>query len=215
MSRFSIVVFILSVYHLGWSTDTFGQSQDLRQNIYVGTGFSLMGFRYSDGAVVSNGAYINNDTLLIYSVRNSRAALQTTYDYALNNRFSVGIAYSNQGFSENNSAYYYESFDSVGVPQRDYTTKINRNNIAIRFLWHYVQNEHFDIYAGLRYGVTVTNYKYDFFNLNTDLKITESDWTSIQLALGWRYYITENIALSAEAALGKPHYLSVGANYRF
>ena len=43
----------------------------------------------------------------------------------------------------------------------------------------------------------------------------ESDWSSIQLALGWRYYITENIGLSAEAALGKPHFLSIGANYRF
>jgi hypothetical protein len=215
MSRFSILVLILSVYHLSLSTNTFGQSQDLRQNIYVGVGFSGMGIQYLDGAIARDVAHTNNDSLLISSLRDSRVALQTTYDYALNNRFSVGIAFSNQGFSENNTAYYYQSFDSIGVPQQDYTTKINRNNIAIRFLWHYVQNERFDIYAGLRYGVTVTNYKNDFFNLNTKSKTTTTDWSSIQLALGWRYYITDNIGLSAEAALGKPHYLSVGANYRF
>ncbi|MFK7951084.1 MAG: outer membrane beta-barrel protein [Saprospiraceae bacterium] len=213
--RLFILILILSVHQLVFSTKANGQNQTHPQNIYVGVGFSVKGVQYADGAIASNVEHVNNDTLNISSLRNSRVALQATYDYALSKRFSLGLAYSNQVFSEVNSAYSSNFSDSISVPNQDYNAAINRNNIAIRLLWHYVQNEHFDIYAGLRYGLTITTSKYDFTPQNTTSKNTETDFTSIQLALGWRYYINDNIGLSVEAALGKPHFLSIGANYRF
>lgn len=215
LSRLFILVVIVLVYHLAFSTKANGQNSTYRQNAYLGLGFSGKGLQYADDVTIDNGSHLLSDTLLIHSIRSSRVAIQANYDYALTNRFSIGLAYSNQGFSENNSAYSMMGVDSIPVPQQDYDAAIQRNNLAVRLLWHYVQNEHWDIYAGLRYGVTFTTSKYVFPTANTDFKETETDFTSIQFALGWRYYINDQVGLSVEAALGKPHFLSVGANYRF
>lgn len=174
------------------------QNSAYRSNFYVGGAFSAYGIYNSVASLQQDS--IAPDNITWKSHGHSKPALQFTYDFAFNDKFSIGVAYSYQRFI-------------LDVPQYVYADS-KRTNVAIRFLWHYVQNERLDMYAAARLGMTFWDedfdYTYDPFDTAEKRKLPAP-----QIALGTRYYVTPNIGLGIEAAVGAPHYFSFGANYRF
>ncbi|MFK7951083.1 MAG: hypothetical protein AB8G11_26115 [Saprospiraceae bacterium] len=187
----------LILFTFGFIYSINAQNADYRNNFYVGGGFSAYGILNSITSLQQDS--IAPDNITWRSNGRSKPAIQLTYDFALSNKFSVGVAYSYQRFI-------------LDVPQYIYSDS-KRNNIAIRFLWHYVQNERLDMYTAARIGMTFWNesFDYDYDPLDT---VEKRRLLAPQVALGTRYYITQNIGLGIEAALGAPHYFSFGVNYR-
>ena len=73
------------------------------------------------------------------------------------------------------------------------------------------------MYSGVRVGMTNWVGKSDSSDSSNDFFGDDfSGWSFAPqlIAFGMRYYVTDNIGLSFETAVGAPHFLSVGANYR-
>ena len=140
--------------------------------------------------------------------------LSGTVDYGVTDRFSIGIAHFYQTFNIKWTGYT----DSSGfVNTGDYHLRFNRQNTAIRALFHFGDNDDLDPYFGIRLGYSywshetnVTNVGTGFFNLD---KAASHFWP--QAIFGIRYFFTPNIGVNSELALGFPYYLSAGLNVRF
>jgi opacity protein-like surface antigen len=159
---------------------------------------------------------LNNAANLDYSSNvTSMPAFQMTYDYQVNNWFSIGAAgsYQMMGVKVKNWSYYDESDNLV---TEDFKTSLNRLNVAVRPLFHYGNMERFDMYSGLRIGYTKWNVSTTSTDPNYDaLKLVKGGHVAFQLVMfGLRAYVTDNIGLNCELGLGGPHYFAVGLNVR-
>lgn len=187
----------------------FAQNEDYYQhNVHVGTGFSLAGAVFRD--------WIPDSLDLGISRVESKIAKQFTYDYSFHPRWSVGFAYSNQRFLIEQSGYSLTLFDNVLSEGEHITGKIDRNNYAVRVLFHYFNKEGLDMYISARNGITRWRMKIEEVDTENKFTKTATVWFAPQLALGMRYYfIKDKVGLNLEAGVGSPHYLNVGLNYRF
>lgn len=186
-----------SLFFLGMMLNVNAQNSTYRHNFQIGGGFSAYGI-YNSVISLQQDSLASGD-ITWKSHGSSRPAIQLTYDFAFNDKFSIGLAYSYQRFI-------------LDVPQYVYMDS-KRNNVAVRFLWHYVQKERLDMYVAARLGVTFWDENFDYTHDPFDMA-EKRKLPAPQIALGTRYYITKNIGLSIEAAFGAPHYFSFGANYR-
>lgn len=152
-----------------------------------------------------------------------------SYDYAFVKWFSLGGQLTwNQGKVGAEQL-------SVTVEDKSYTgvaeLGLRRVNVGIRPMFHYFNNGRFDWYSGAKIGL---NYLKIGVNAGTeDLvdnaildRLLGNTWLlnrnyrsvrpTVQLvALGMRGYVTENIGIGFEAAVGPTYYLSAQVNYRF
>ncbi len=146
-----------------------------------------------------------------------------TIDVGVTNQFSIGLAGSYQSEVANwtpTSNYYpYPNYD-----------KIARTNTAARFLFHTITtNVHFDLYTGIRLGLsywsdipssdnqvipTRSNNGTYSYGLATFLNSPNSFVPSFQVLLGLRAYIIESIGLHAEVGLGSPYLAEGGLTFR-
>jgi hypothetical protein len=153
-----------------------------------------------------------------------------TYDRSLTKWFSLGV----QGTI--NTGKIGARDLTVTVDEKEYTgraeLRLRRLNIGLRPMFHYFNNDRFDWYSGFRIGL---NYVKTRVDIGTDQDITDSEildaligdnWllnrsyrgarpTFQFVPVGFRGYITENIGLGFEAAVGPTYYFSANVNYRF
>lgn len=199
-----IPIFLL----LGLTQTTFAQNATYKHNVHLGTGFSLTGALFSDFIADSLDLGINRVS--------STPAIQATYDYGFSERFSIGLAVSHQTFALEQEGYDYVFLDdTLAANGEHFLADVNRNNVAVRLLWHYVSRERLDMYVAARYGVTY--WKTDVEYVDTNTKTTETAFVPFapQIALGLRYYVTPQIGFSIESGFGAPHFFNAGVNYRF
>ena len=167
------------------------------------------------------------------------------WDYGVKKWFSIGVAASyNQAKAavtalevRNNKG----TFDKLG----DFSLTVPRTTVATRLLFHYGNKGRIDCYSGFRFGVGIWSVKTSqsldkatlsraidgivnelgdnvaatqgLENISTTLK-TKTSFALFQAQLilfGIRGYVTENIGISSELAVGSPYFFSLGANYRF
>lgn len=165
----------------------------------------------------------------------ARPALQLNYDFGLVKWFSVGagISYQKMGVS-----FEDLEWDLAGeAHSSDFSGKLGRLNISIRPLFHYANNGKVDLYSGFRLGVTDWIFNVQATDLGTDedafFEQIGIENPGIQFAdnidatqhvpnfafqvipFGMRAYITDNIGLNFETALGAPHFFSGGLSVRF
>ena len=177
------------------------QAQDHKSAITVNAGFSLVGGFFS----------VSDEGVSNYSI----PAIQVGYDYYITNWFSMGAAGSIQMMGVEYDNYEYEAGEVV-----DGELDIVRSNFAVRALFHYFNRGRIDMYSGVRMGLTnwsisenLTDNTYDYNNVFDQ---TSGVLFAPQLVLyGLRGYFTENLGANFELAVGLPHFLSVGLNYRF
>lgn len=145
---------------------------------------------------------------LINSVDNadvfSLPAFQGVFDYKFEN-FGIGAGVS---------------YQAMGYNYDDFKTTVNRLNFGIRALGYFGSSKKADLYAGVRIGATnwsISSTSNDpNYDPEDDVGFGSRTLPAFQLILfGFRGYITDNIGLNAEVAVGAPHYVSGGVTYRF
>lgn len=143
---------------------------------------------------------------------------QLSYDYALAKWFSLGAAVSfNSGKGEDSNYIYTEN----GVEKTgSYKLNVSRTTIGARALFHYGNSGRLDMYSGLRLGLGI-------WHIGKNSQITNFEGEDAIDGLrngvapqfqivpfGLRYYVTNNLGLGFETAIGSPYYGSLQINYR-
>lgn len=197
---------ILTLF-LAFTTSTFAQNEDYKSNIYVGAGFSAIG-----GIVTAFG-----DALAGTGTNTSKSlpAIQVNYDYGVTKRISVGAGISYQSFSIDVENYTFLD-DSLNLVTESFGVSANRFVAGARLMFHYANDDKIDLYSGVRLNYKTMNVSTTSTDdaLNLDAFNVALPFGVQVVAIGARFYVTDNIGLSAELAIGAPHFLSVGANYR-
>ena len=199
---FNLILGILFFY----SANVFSQ-YDYQHTVTVNAGGSLIGL------VLDIADRVDGENFEI----NSIPAIQVTYDYQVNDWFSIGPAASYQAFVFKGEDYQYtdESGEEVTT---DAKVTIGRTNLAVRPLFHYGKNAQLDMYSGVRLGTTFLNSRVNSGDedVQEDFEGAFNTGVSLQvIPFGLRGYFNENFGLNMEIALGAPHIISGGVNYRF
>jgi hypothetical protein len=202
---------------------SFAQNADYRNTINANV--ALNGWQIL--ALTDN--FIDADTI-IGGYMKATPTFGLSYDIGIKKWFSLGVqATFNKGQIGANDL-------SVTIRDKEYQGKaqieLRRLNLGFRPLFHFANSGRFDWYSGFRLGI---NYRVLDLQLGTDTDITDiefvdyligNNWllnrnyrgvrpTFQLIPLGMRGYLTENIALGVEVAIGTPYYLSTQLSYRF
>jgi hypothetical protein len=216
----------------------FAQNEDFKNTISAHFGVSFFNFikddftsKQTDSIKFSSAGLSNVPTLGI------------AWDYGVAKWFSVGIAGSyNQGKASVKDLEVFSKqtgkFEKIG----DFAVTIPRTTLAARFLFHYGNAKRFDCYTGFRVGAGLWSVKIKgdideealstaIDGINKELGLPEAIPIDIPnkikgrasfvlpqvqfIPFGIRGYVTENIGINGELAVGSPYFLSIGANYRF
>lgn len=196
-------VFLISIT-LIISFGLFAQNADYRSTVSANVGFSLV------GALFEGIGSSTSENVDAYSL----PAMQLNYDYGLNNWFSIGGAFSYQMMGIDVKGY---SFEQDGTTKtEDYETKVSRLNVAARFLAHYANKGRFDLYSGLRLGYDIWSSSTTSSDPEYDAEYFGAGTFAFQVVIfGMRGYVTDNIGIGTEIAIGSPHLATIGATYRF
>jgi hypothetical protein len=139
-------------------------------------------------------------------------------DFGVSDRFSIGLIYTYQGVSVKYNSYTAgtDTAGNVITVTGDFTDRLTRQSIGLRPLIHFGDIDDLDIYAGARFSYVFWNYNSDRTDVNVD-DIFDLFGSPIkpQAIFGMRYFVTENIGLGTEFALGATYFMSIGINARF
>ena len=178
--------------------------------IAANAGQSLIGFLFEKLRTTANQHEAGIDL-------SQTPALQISGDYYVDPKFSVGAAVSYQQFNINLNHWKYLDEITSQYTIVDFSTKVTRTQIGARALFHFYNKKKLDMFSGLRFGPTIwkatTNSpdpKYEA------LGSLQGGAFAVQLIVfGLRGYLTDNIGLDFELAVGSPYYASAGINCRF
>ena len=200
-----LTVLLISIFVLGISSKSFSQNMEHRSTVSANVGVSLIG-TILEAAIASDDSGVSREGVTHIP------AVQVNYDFAVLKFLTVGGGVS------------YESISLTGTGTDDngvtYTANVSASvmNFAARALFHYANSGRLDLYSGVRMG-----YELAGFNANITDGVENAytppanyGFVAPQLVLfGFRGYFTDNFGASAELAIGWPHFLTVGLNYRF
>ena len=137
--------------------------------------------------------------------------INVTLDYALADNFSLGAAYTYSGFTANESRMINDTLYNAKV-------SLTRQNIAIRPLFHFGEDETMDLYAGARLGYSIWNGDYivtDQFGNNSEDASTIPSVFTVQLLFGVRKYFNDFVGVNFEAGIGNgPYFLAGGVSFK-
>jgi len=149
-------------------------------------------------------------------------AIQLSYDYLINDRFSIGgvMAYSRVSLN----------YQDPNVPQpivdnevSHFEASLTRINLGARTLFYYTNKDFVNIYSGLRFGIN--NYTLKASSNDPDFVEDEvftgglfsrSMAPGAQVILfGANIFPADNFGINLEFAIGQPYFASMGLKYRF
>jgi hypothetical protein len=170
-----------------------GRAQTNKKNL-------LINFGPSSGYGYPTGLYRENSRI---------PALNLSADYSLNKLFSLGIY----------TAYTY-SFYKVHfppTPEIDYKDVWKGWDIGVRGIFHIspfiIKNEKIDLYMGPFFGYTNHSLVYDKKNIYRDSLNFKKDAVNAGGIFGFRYYITKNVGLYAEAGMARKFFMNGGVSF--
>lgn len=148
-------------------------------------------------------------------------AYQLTLDYLLTPKLGIGIGYSYQQIGADVALERYRWAGPEG--NSSYTVDYFRSHLGFRILVYHRQGKNLQTYSGFRMG-----YTYQKFSETCEVSYTgpENDlkWLSWAKSLGQynpqfiimglKGYFFRNLGANIELAIGAPHLLSFGINYR-
>jgi hypothetical protein len=206
-------ILLIALFSMAILTQSTAQNADYRHTVSATAGlnlFQIVGL--IDKIDDPNSTNINLDT-------KGTASYGLTYDYGINNWFSLGASGSFNKFRF--------SADQVTIDKSDNTTytgpvdlKFSRSTFSLRPLFHYGNKGKLDMYSGLRVGINL--YK---INLKSDEILDPQDVygraragglsPNFQIiAFGLRGYVAPNFAVGFELAMGAPYYAALQLSYR-
>lgn len=135
-------------------------------------------------------------------------------EYMVADNFGVGFDFIYNSVGAKGT---YSEYDLGGV-QRTYTDKVNmqRFRVQARINYHFVQTDQLDAYVGFGAGTNIRKFTYKSDNPNYVPENASGALipVSVRIALGMRYYFTDNIGLNAELGIGGP-VISAGISLKF
>jgi hypothetical protein len=145
--------------------------------------------------------------------------LQLAYDHGFGKSFSLGGAVSFNNLKSSAKGFeFIDANDDVKVT--DYDLTVNRITIGARTLFHYGNKGKLDMYSGARLGIGIWSFDAKGSNANFDVEEEFGQLRSgvapqIQIIpFGLRGYVTENIGIGFETAIGSPYMASLQLTYR-
>jgi hypothetical protein len=142
--------------------------------------------------------------------------IAVTYDFALTDNFSMGIAGAYQSVSGDFTNTYLD--ENLVEVEESATVAIARTNIALRPLFHYGGNDQLDMYSGLRVGMLFRSL--DLTSSDEDVTDAFDGWSGSRLsvgivAFGMRYYFSDNVGINMDLQVGTPYVVSAGIAAKF
>ncbi len=136
-------------------------------------------------------------------------------EYMVADKFGIGVDFIYNTLSATGNA---DSLNMDGSLYKTYEVKAKMSRIRIqaRFNYHFVENDNVDAYFGVGAGTNLRNYSVttDYPNYDDESANATLLPVSLRLAVGTRYYFTENIGINAEIGLGGP-VVSAGISLKF
>lgn len=176
-------------------------------NIQVtgGIGYSLIGSLFNatiDAATTTDPDVEGGGTPVINGM----------VDYAVGDRFTIGLAGSYQSF---NIRYTDDYATSQGENSGNaYKTKWNCLNIGLRPLFHVGNSESLDLYVGARISKTIWSYSSGNSDDQSEDGGVSLPGIGVQPLFGGTYYFTDNIGLNMEIGIGT-YLTAIGLNAKF
>ncbi len=206
-------LFLIPFIALCAFTTTFAQNSEYRNTVSVSGGLNLF-------QVFALAEDFIEDSLQTNLKLNATGSYAVQYDRSINNWFSLGgsVSYNTATIKADNLKLYDDN--DVLYYNGAFEGRVTRTTIALRPLLHYGKGR-VDMYSGARLGVGIWTGKVkaeDDITINDviDQARTAGAALSMQIiAFGLRGYVTPNIGLGFELALGSPHYAALQLNYRF
>ena len=190
----------------------------------------MIGFMFNANAQDSEGASVAT-VGLGYSFFNNiiKSSLETysdvkvksvptialTYDLALTDNFSIGVAGAFQNVSGEFTNEYIDQ--NLDFQTEIATTKVSRLNIALRPLFHYGDGDRLDLYSGIRVGYLIRNVETETSDYLLNV-LDELDGNRFALGLvpfGMRYFFTDNLGVNMDLQIGTPYVVSGGIAFTF
>lgn len=201
------------------------QSDNYPNTVSLDIGFSLVGgivdLLDSDNFSLGDVDNIPDVSDLRGSIEgSSNPAFQVAYDRSLTNWFSVGLGLSFQQMDLSlNDVSYFDEEENQEVNIGTGSLDINRVNVGIRALFHYGNKGKMDLYSGIRLGLTSWGLNVSSADANFEQEVEDFSLFGVNPAVqiipfALRGYLTENIGLNFEFAVGAPHFFALGLNYR-
>jgi hypothetical protein len=189
-----------------------GYSPMFNGNFGTGPNTNLFFPTYPIG--ISFDSYSDPDNPAVFKCFSIMPNLGATVDIGLFKIFSIGIASSYQ------SEIVRWALES-NIPL-NYSDKITRNNMALRFLFHAPEgdkNKHFDPYIGIRSGLSFWRdipSQYNLINGPNATFLNEPNLTvpSVQILCGLRIFVIKNLGFHAEIGIGSPYLAEGGMSIR-
>jgi hypothetical protein len=186
MSRFCLIVSLLLIASIG-------QAQTDKNDVIVNLGVSS-GYGYPSSLYRSNSGI---------------PAINLSGDYSLNRLLSVGIY----------SAYTYTfyKFQYPDMPETEFKDVWKGWDLGIKSSFHFspfiLQNEYWDLYVSAFFGYARHSLVFDrkhVYNGHLDYHVGEINAGSM---LGFRYYLSRNIALYTEAGVSRKFFAGGGLSF--
>ncbi|WP_066759304.1 outer membrane beta-barrel protein [Crocinitomix algicola] len=136
-------------------------------------------------------------------------------EYMVGDKLGVGVDFIYNTWS---ATFDVDSTNPEGITnQYETTLKMTRIRVLARLNYHFATTDQLDAYVGFAAGYNGRNY-----SLKTELEGYDDDFinelttlpASARIAIGMRYYFTDNIGLNGELGLGGPLF-SAGLSLKF
>jgi hypothetical protein len=200
MKKITITIAVIVGVLFFNSKEVNAQNREGQVVVDAGLGYSLI-FAVP-GILISDGSY---------SSHSATPAINATADYALLDRFSLGLGITYQSVTLNYADYYN---NVTGAPET-YSTSISRLNIGIRPLYHFASRKRIDLYIGARFGLSIWNNANANDPYNSGSSTYSGTLPSFQALFGVRKYFSHHVGAHVEFALGTPYFMEAGISVKF
>lgn len=204
MRQFFLILFCLTTF-LKINSQTLRQG-NVTVNAYYG--YNVFTAFVTKLAQSSNsGALPRNITI------SSIGPVGITSEYLLNNMLGVG---GEIGFSQTKLIYDLEGTDNAGILSNyNYVWTVSTTRVMGRVNIHFGDTPNFDVYPFIGAGLRFSSTSLKTNDPNLPLKLRANFFPfGVKPGLGMRYFISPNIGVHAEIALGTPIILA-GISFKF
>ncbi len=207
MKRVFTLIAVALVTAIGFNNTAIAQTQVEEGNIIIDPYYG--GPNFGRALLTSLEGTVENSAVSGIGPAGLRA------EYLLADNFGLGIDFIYNSTSVSGTT---DSLNTDGTVFETYDTKVfsRRYRIHLRANYHFAQTDALDAYVGFGAGTNIRSIGFttDDPNFDGDSATGSLIPFSIRIALGTRYYFTDNIGLNVELGLGGP-VVSGGLSFKF
>lgn len=154
------------------------------------------------------------DTLALSAALRGTPAFNLSHEFRLNSTVSIGPSLGVQRVRASDLRLERTGEDVPG------SIRVTRTLVGARVLFHYARRDHFELYSGLRGGITVWRASLRDLTGEIDSPLSVLGVTGVLpqvgiIPIGAKAYFGGALSLGAELQLGSPHFAAVSAGVTF